>query len=219
MAATPHGQLMKLFCKTLKIFNQTSREQLLLPHTIQLNSGKPVLWIYPIDHEHAKQVDDTLLKIKTVLCRFAVLVPARPPVTKLSDMANYENIYDAIDQEKERDKETFRIEQEREAQRRIKEERALQRKKKRATSKEKIDGSSTSNIAVEVKSPKFQKMTKFEIEKPKVDYQKQFLIRFVFSGTPPDEDSQKKKAFRINKKSTEKSSETPRFPSYHVECS
>lgn len=219
MAATAHGQLMKLFCKTLKIFNQTSREQMLLPHTIQVNSGKPVLWIYPIDHEHAKQVDDTLLKIKTVLCRFAVLVPARPPVTKLSDMAVYENLYDAIDQEKERDKETYRIQQEIEAQKRIKEERALQRKKKRAKSKEKIDGSSASHIPVEVRSPKFQKGIKMEIEKPKVDYKKQFLIRFLFAGTPPDEDSQNKKAFRINGKKTPKPMETPRFASYHVSCS
>jgi hypothetical protein len=217
MAVTSHGELMKLFCKTLKVFNQTSREPMLLPHTILINGGKPVLWIYPFDHEHAKQVEDSLLKIKTVLCRFVVLEPNRPTVNKLSDMAAFENIYDTIDQEKERDKEVFKIEREREALRKMKEDRALMRKKKRQSSKEKLDGSSSSNVGVEMRSNPQTKMIKFEIEKPKIDYSKRFLVRFVFQGAPPDEADPSKKSFRIKVKSGSKTSEAPRSTSYCVD--
>lgn len=219
MAATAHGQLMKLFCKTLKIFNQTSREPMLLPHTVQLNGGKPVLWIYPLDFEHAKQVDDSLLKIKTVLCRFVVFEPTRPPVNKLSDMAPYENIYDAIDQEKERDKENFKVERQKEVQRKLKEEKAIQRRKKRMHSQDKLDASATSTNHQEPRSPPYAKMLKFEIEKPKVDYSKRFLLRFVFHGVPADEAAQSRSAFRIKGGKSQKSSNPPQSSAYYVNAS
>lgn len=85
----------------------TSKESINCPHTINIETGKPTSWLFPLDDFKITFIEEGLLKLKIVLCHFCV---KKPPMRSLSDLVPLESLYDTLDKNKDRDKEFFNFE-------------------------------------------------------------------------------------------------------------
>jgi len=89
---------MNILGRTIKTFNFTNKEPLHCPHTIQLEGGRPVCWLFPVEGEHLAVIGESRLKIKAIQC--FLCMRDNHEVT-MADLPTLEGLYDTIDKEKE----------------------------------------------------------------------------------------------------------------------